>query len=60
LVGALPDTCALSLAAEGPQSTESVATLLGIPRDAVDRTEVVALRKLAMNPALRRLRWDSR
>ena len=56
----LPDTCALSLAEEGPLSTEKVAALLGMPRDAVERTETVALRKLAMNPALRRLRWDSR
>jgi hypothetical protein len=60
LANALPDTCALSLAEQGPQSTESVAVLLGIPRDAVERTETVALRKLAMNPALRRLRWDGR
>ena len=60
LANALPDTCALTLAEEGPLTTEGVAALLGIPRHVVERTEAVALRRLAMSPTLRRLRGDSR
>ncbi len=60
LVDALPDTCALSLADYGGLSTEHVAALLGLPRDAVERTEAVALRKLNANRELRKASWDGR
>lgn len=60
LVDALPETCVLTLAERGAHSTDEIATLLGTTRDAVERAEVVALRKLSMSRELRRARWDSR
>jgi len=54
LVDALPDTCALGLAAMGGMSIEEIATFLGVPRDVIERTESVALRRLHMHRDLRR------
>ena len=60
LVEALPETCALALADYGGLTVDQVATLLGLPRDTVERTEAAALRKLSLRRDMRRARWDSR
>lgn len=60
LCDALPDTCALTLAESGAQSLEEIALLLGMSREAVERTEAIALRRLSLSRDLRRARWDSR
>ena len=60
LCDALPDTCALALAESGARSTAEIAILLGVSREAVERTETVALRKLSQSRDIRRARWDSR
>jgi hypothetical protein len=60
LCDVLPDTCALALAERGGRSMEEIALLLGVNREAIERTESIALRKLSLSRDLRRARWDSR
>lgn len=58
LVDAMPATCALELANQGPMRLEEVATFLGIPRTLVEQFEMLGLKKLGRVKELRKVRWD--
>ena len=58
LVEAMPSTCALDLASQGPMLLDEVATFLGMPRNLVEQIEVLSLRKLAKIRNLRKSHWD--
>jgi hypothetical protein len=58
LVDALPTTCALDLANQGPMLIEEVATYLGLPRPLVEQAEILGMRKLTRSRDLRKTHWD--
>jgi hypothetical protein len=60
LIDAMPATCALDLASQGPMLLDEIATLLGIPRSFVEQFEAQGLRKLARDRDVRRAHWDER
>lgn len=60
LVEAMPTTCALEAAAQGPHRLEEVAAYLGIPRSLVEQFESLGLKKLTRSRDLRRSHWDER
>ena len=59
LVEAMPSTCALELASQGPHLLDEVATYLGIPKTLVEHFETLAFKKLARSRDLRRAHWDN-
>jgi hypothetical protein len=58
LVEAMPSTCALDLAGQGPMLLDEIATYLGLPRTLVEQVEILGLRKLAKQRAVRKSHWD--
>jgi hypothetical protein len=60
LVDAMPSTCALELAGQGPLLLDEIATYLGIPRAMVEQFETLGLRKLSRERGMRRAHWDDR
>ena len=52
--------CALSVANEGPHTTEEIGRIAGLTRARVRQLEASALKKLARCPALRRLHDESK
>jgi hypothetical protein len=60
LIEAMPSTCVLDLANQGPMLLDEVATYLGIPRGFVEQFETLGLRKLARVRDLRKAHWDDR
>lgn len=60
LVEAMPSTCSLELAAQGPHRLDEVAAYLGIPRSMVEQFEALGLRKLSRSRELRKVHWDDR
>lgn len=60
LIDAMPATCVLDLAAQGPMTLNEIATYLGMPRMFVEQVEEQARRKLARIRDLRRAHWDDR
>ncbi len=60
LIDAMPATCVLDLANQGPLLLDEVATFLGMPRAFVEQFEKLALRKLARVRDLRKAHWDDR
>ncbi len=60
LIDAMPTTCALELADQGPMLLDEVATYLGMPRAHVEHLETLALKKLSRARDMRRAHWDNR
>ena len=60
LIDALPATCALELAAQGPHRLDEVAAYLGIPRALIEQFEVLGLKKLSRHRELREARWNDK
>lgn len=58
LVDALPSTCALDLAGQGPMLLDEIATFLGLPRALVEQLETLGERKLAKSRDMRKTYWD--
>ncbi|MGC4063605.1 MAG: hypothetical protein QM784_02950 [Polyangiaceae bacterium] len=58
LVDALPSTCALDLAAQGPMLLEEISAYLGLPRTLVEQTETLGLRRLSKQRDMRKSHWD--
>jgi hypothetical protein len=58
LVDAMPSTCAIDLARQGPMLLDEVSTYLGLPRAVVEQVELQGLRKLTHNRAIRKTHWD--
>ena len=52
--------CALSVASEGPHTTEEIGRIAGLTRARVRQLEASALNKLARSAALRRLHDESK
>lgn len=52
--------CALSVANEGPHTTEEIGRIAGLTRARVRQLEASGLKKLARCPALRRLHDESK
>jgi hypothetical protein len=60
LIDAMPSTCALDLANQGPLLLDEIATFLGIPRAFVEQFEKLGLKKLSRVRDLRKAHWDDR
>lgn len=58
LAEALPSTCSLDLARQGPMLLDEIAVYLGIPRAIVEHVEQQGLRRLTQNRDIRKTRWD--
>jgi hypothetical protein len=58
LAEAMPSTCALDLARQGPMLLDEIAVFLGIPRTIVEHIEQQGLRKLTRSRDMRKTHWD--
>lgn len=58
LVDAMPATCVLDLASQGPMLLDEISTYLGMPKAFVEQFETLGLKKLARVRDMRRAHWD--